>query len=110
MTLSIADKNALHTAAAIIEAGWSRGAAARNAKGDPVRSNAPDAVCFCIAAALYKATKEDEPDNEGAGIVYGRLYDAVTAHLNTKLFLSSWNDRFAEDGAHVARVLRETAQ
>lgn len=38
----------------LVERGWCQGAVAKDASGNPVSAIDENAVCFCLAAALYK--------------------------------------------------------
>ena len=47
-------KEAIITATAIIEKGWTQGAAARDSSGEPVGSGSPKVVTCCAIGALFR--------------------------------------------------------
>lgn len=54
-------KEVLIKAKQLVEKGWTRNVLARNAAGEPVFSNSPEACAFCVAGAIEHA-QGDDPD------------------------------------------------
>lgn len=54
---------------------WTKGAYARNAKGDPVTECSADAVCWCSMGALRKVIAESTTADDvwRSDVTYGRL-------------------------------------
>ena len=110
-------------AAELLEMGWTRGTAARDAKGQKVRSTAPQATVWCVVGAvdraLYELLNLDVYDRLGLDV---DAYDtapcplAVLRALRRPLQrvlgrndLAHWNDHVCPDPAAAEQLLREAA-
>ena len=69
----------LKEARELVAKGWTRGCSARDAKGDFVRPESPDATCWCAYGAVARAT-DDEATGKWA-IATRYLGDAVGYHV-----------------------------
>ena len=97
----------------LIEAGWTQGVFARDAKGEPLDSYDPEAspTCYCTIGAVHRAAFEFQLEDIHAGALGEGRYRAlkaiqravVTNHRDLypgrmileKVWVGAWND--AED-------------
>jgi hypothetical protein len=110
-------------AAELVELGWTRGTAARDADGQKVRSTAPQASAWCVVGAvdraLYELLNLDVYDLLDLDV---DAYDtapcplAVLCALRRPLQrvlgrrdLAHWNDHVCPDPATAEQLLREAA-
>lgn len=94
----------LFAAAELIEpeGAWTQGTVARNALGEDVEGDAPDAVCFCLIGAIGKAT---DHHYDAAKPVYELLETLVGDG-----WIDLWNDAPERTQAEVVAKLREAAE
>ena len=83
------------------ESAWCRRAFARNSKGDSVRSNAPDAVQFCVKGAIYNVHDVEELTEQSLPAV------AVIEDLSalTKLLHNMWDCGYYNNARSHGEVL-----
>ncbi|MGE0289088.1 MAG: hypothetical protein AB7I42_22820 [Bradyrhizobium sp.] len=87
----------LRDAAALVERGWTQGAWARNAAGNGVFYDAPDAVRWCAIGAIWA---DDKDRRWGALLALGR-------HVGIEV--SAWNDLPGRTADEVLAALRDCA-
>lgn len=111
-------------AAELVEQGWTRGTAARDADSQKVRSTSPQAAAWCVVGALDRALYEllnvDAYALLGLEIeaydkapcppgVLRALRRPVQRALGPNGGLAHWNDHVCESPAAAERLLRDAA-
>lgn len=92
----------LERAAAMLRRGWCRGVLARDAHGEAVMPEAPEACAWCMAGAVFRARYELGVQHmDSAPII--RLARSVVGHP-----LPQWNDA-KTDAATVIAALERAA-
>lgn len=82
----------LHCTAVRTDSGWTQGADARTAEGDPTEPWAPDASSWSLLGALVAALEEDPTDDTIKLPALARALDALAALIDDDS-LQAWNDR-----------------
>lgn len=70
------------------EGAWTQGVAARDAAGNEVQSNSPDAVCFCSYGALWHVAGIK---NDAVDLCELLLSDVIEGRTGEP-FIDHWND------------------
>ncbi len=119
----VVQQKILARAAELVAVGWTRGTAARDARGQPVPSTALQAAAWCVVGAIDRALYElcalDVYVLLGLGVPG---YDTATCTLGIVCTLrrplarvlgrgdvAGWNDAICLDGTVAERVLRAAA-
>jgi len=77
----------------ITDNGWTQNAWARNASGNAVPADHPDAVCFCVAGALKRVAIDAGLITSTKRIDSPAFQEACnTLVVHTRTFPSIWND------------------
>jgi hypothetical protein len=93
----------LNAAADTIERGWCQGTYARDAAGNRIRHDAPEAVSFCVRGAVHRQFElMSDPDKVAA---FGFLH--ASSGIED---LVPWNDDPSRTKAEVVGLLRNAAE
>ena len=110
-------------AAELVELGWTRGTAARDADGQKVRSTAPQATRWCVVGAVDRALYElltldvydllglevDAYDTAPCPVEVLRALRRPLQQVLGRRNLAHWNDHVCPDPATAEQLLREAA-
>lgn len=67
--------------ALLVDKGWTTGASARNALGEPVAPYADDAACFCASGAIIRVSSTFYDECRASGELNGFLRESLM-HFN----------------------------
>ena len=93
----------LDGAICIVQAGWTQGACARNAKGALVGSLDPDAIKFDLIGAVVRAGRHLPEDARNTALF--ALRDARAMGLSNHVTLTGWNDQHGRTKAEVITLM-----
>jgi hypothetical protein len=94
--------------AAVLAQGWTQGALARDAVGQEVEPDSPDAVCWCLIGAMQRGAGPTYPN-------YAALRDTLRQDLGIRrefealgeeVTLTRWNDTPGRTQAEVVALVR----
>lgn len=111
-------------AAELVELGWTRGTAARDASGQKARSTAPSATAWCVVGAMDRALYEllnievyvllslevDGYDTASCPAGFISELRRPLRRMLGRASVAAWNDRVCPDQAAAAQLLRDTAK
>jgi hypothetical protein len=114
----------LSRAAELVATGWTRGTAARDAQGQPVRSTAPQAAAWCVVSAIDRALYEllglevyemlgldvDGYDTAPCTLAIVRELRRPLQRVMGRPDLAIWNDVVCPGPAVAERLLRNAAE
>ena len=110
-------------AAELVAMGWTRGTAARDARGQKVRSTAPQATAWCVVGAVDRALYElwsldvyallglevDAYDTAPCPVELLRALRRPLQRVLGRSGLAHWNDHGCPDTTAAEQLLREAA-
>ena len=110
-------------AAELVELGWTRGTAARDTKGQKVRSTSPQATAWCVVGAVDRALYEllnldvydllglevDAYDTAPCSLAIQRALRRPLQRVLGHRGLAHWNDYGCPSPAAAEQLLREAA-
>ena len=110
---------ALERGAALLEAGWSKGANARTDNNTTCSPLNPLATCFCLQGAMMRGVADITGCRQlladGTVTRYDRIYLTAKRAMRHDLglpsnrTLSEWNDKTAPTAEYVAHMMRRAA-